>query len=526
MRKYVFVLILLLAIFLRFNNLNWDNNFHLHPDERFLTMVGNSLKIPKSTLDYFNTSKSTLNPANVGYKFFVYGTFPLTLNKLIAVGLSNDNYNDFTIQGRFLSALFDLLTVIVIYKIAKLLIPKKNKGNLPLWSAFFYAIAVYPIQSSHFFTTDSFQIFFSLLAVYLVMRSKYILSVFFFGLAIASKISAVYIFPLILAFIFFNNRNIKKIFFLTTIYLLLTTFVIFLADPKFFTPAFFDSLRQLQTLSVREAWYPPLVQWLSKTPVVFSLFNLAFIGVGLLYFILVIVGMIWIISNIPYRVNKYQISKLKIILIWVVLFFLYQSSQLVQSIRYLYILFPFLAIFAAVGITQIKNYKIQIIVLLLSLIWPIMFSTIYFHKHTRVEASEWIYSKLESGSLILGEYWDDALPLSIPNNSDKTFQIELLPVFDQDTSEKWKKMNGLLNTADYYILSSNRGWGSIPTVPERYPKMSKFYNDLLAGKLNYKKIKEFKPYYYRFFELSSAWVDESFTVYDHPTVMIFARQKK
>ena len=46
---------------------------------------------------------------------------------------------------------------------------------------------------------------------------------------------------------------------------------------------------------------------------------------------------------------------------------------------------------------------------------------------------------------------------------------------------------------DYYILSSNRGWGSIPTVPEKYPKMSKFYRDLLEEETNYKKIKEFTP---------------------------------
>lgn len=529
--KVFLILILLLAIFFRFNNLNWDSNQHLHPDERFLTMVGNSLKIPNNIIDYLNSNKSTLNPANVGYKFFVYGTFPLTLNKLIAVSFGNDNYNSFTIQGRFLSALFDLLTVIVVYKIAKLLFSKIT--DLALWSAFFYVIAVYPIQASHFFTTDSFQVFFSLMAVYLSTRSKLVLSAIFFGLALASKISTVYVLPLIFIFTalpFLRKKQWLNILVKYIFFVIVVTLTVFFADPKFFTPIFFDNLHQLRALSVKEAWYPPLVQWLSKKPVIFSFQNLAFYGVGLPYFTLVIVGMVWIISKI-------KNFELLIILIWVILFFLYQSSQLVQSIRYLYILFPFLAIFAAIGITQLFNYILRItnsklirnssfvIMILILLIWPLMFSSIYFHKHTRVEASEWIYQNLKTESLILSEYWDDPLPLGVTNRYGKQFQIEALPVFDPDTKEKWERINQLLGKADYYVLSSNRGWGSITTVPEKYPKMSKFYNDLLAGKLSYKKIKEFKPYYYRFFQPSNSLIEETLTVYDHPTVMVFKKKE-
>jgi len=156
-----------------------------------------------------------------------------------------------------------------------------------------------------------------------------------------------------------------------------------------------------------------------------------------------------------------------------------------------------------------------------------MFSSIYLNKHTRVEASEWIYKNLPSGSSILSEAWDDGLPLPIVNNYEKQFTGEQLPVFDPDTPEKWQKMNKMLAKADYYILSSNRGWGSISTVPEKYPKMSKFYKELLADKNPlYKKIKQFDPYYYRFFSLPNNWVEETFTVYDHPQVMIYENVKR
>ena len=123
----------------------------------------------------------------------------------------------------------------------------------------------------------------------------------------------------------------------------------------------------------------------------------------------------------------------------------------------------------------------------------------------------------------MGEYWDDPLPLSVTGNYGKQFIVEQLPVFDPDTTEKWLKMNEMLKKADYYVLSSNRGWGSVVTVPEKYPLMSRFYEQLLSDKFSFKKIKEFKPYYYKFFQLPNSWIDESFTVYDQPTVIILKK---
>lgn len=582
MKQWFIILIVILAIFFRFNNLNWDSNFHLQPDERFLTMVGNSIKIPGKFLDYFNPRTSTLNPANVSYKFFVYGQFPLTLNKLLAVVFNNDNYNDFTILGRFLSAFFDLVIVILVYKTAKLLSTKVTSYKLrvtsfPLWSAFFYAISVLPIQLSHFFAVDSFLNFFMFGSFYCALKSSeartsgfwqkikgsMILSAIFFGLALACKITAIFILPLNLFFILFNNKkiDIKRIILLSIFYFLSSYFVLRLADPYLFQSAnFFDprpnkifveNLRQLKSFSGANVWYPPAVQWIHKPPVIFSLVNLAVFGVGIPYFILVILGMVGVISKIKDQRSKThsknqkennnetmkQWNNIMIILIWVATFFLYQSTQFAKPMRYFIFIYPFLAIFAALGINQLINFGLRItdsiiirnasfvILIILLIVWPLMFSTIYFHKHTRIEASEWIYRNLPNTSIILGEEWDDPLPLSVKETYGKQFRVEILPVFSMDTTEKWQKMNDLLSRADYYILSSNRGWGSITTVPEKYPKMSQFYNNLLANSLSYQKIKEFKPYYYRFFELPNDWIDESFTVYDHPTVMIFEAKK-
>src|SRR4030066_841829 len=92
------IAILLLAVSFRVVGLNWDENQHLHPDERFLTMGETALQprtcstpgIPVEACPeeqktwispslYFNTAKSSMNPHNRGYGFFVYGTLPIFL---------------------------------------------------------------------------------------------------------------------------------------------------------------------------------------------------------------------------------------------------------------------------------------------------------------------------------------------------------------------------------------------------------------------------------------------------------------
>jgi hypothetical protein len=104
-----------------------------------------------------------------------------------------------------------------------------------------------------------------------------------------------------------------------------------------------------------------------------------------------------------------------------------------------------------------------------------------------------------------------------------------MTVFNPDTTEKWMKMDALLQTGDYLILSSNRGWGSIPTAPERYPQMTKFYEDLFNNKLQYKMMKTFTSYPSLEYlgiplTIDDDIAEEAFTVFDHPKVIIFQKQ--
>lgn len=558
MKKILITLaIILLAFFFRFNNLDWDENFHLHPDERFLTMVGTAMKLPSSINQYFDQKTSLMNPTNIGYPFFVYGRFPLIMTKYLASVYKMDNYNDFTILGRQLSAFFDIIIIFFIIKTVELL-EKKHKlsSSIKYWSGFFYAITVLPVQLSHFFAVDTFLNFFMFGSFYFALRADHdrplqntIISSIFFGLALSCKVTALFIIPLNLFFIiktvFVRRQSFAKVVVLFFLYFILAYFTLRLADPYLFknlnlfdptiSKVFVENIKSLQNMSIKsmDNWFPPMVQWLNKNTIQHSLVNNIVFGLGIPYVILMFIGMIKVILLF---LRKRASVSIFIILTWVLGFFIYQSIQVTPTLRYFIIIYSFLAIFAGIGIDIILNRfrqnrfilnTLYFILCVFLLIWPLMFSSIYFNKNSRVEASEWIYKNLPDGSYILSEAWDDGLPLPIINNNGKRFSGEQLSVFDPDTPEKWQKINSMLDNADYYILSSNRGWGSIPTVPKKYPLMSKFYNELLENKnSDYEKIKEFKPYYYSFFELPNNLVDESFTVYDHPTVLIYKNIKK
>ena len=85
--EVLLVLVLLFGCYLRIVGLNWDENQHLHPDERFLTMVESSLTPIEQPADYFDTANSTLNPHNTGHGFFVYGTVPIFITRYTAEGI-------------------------------------------------------------------------------------------------------------------------------------------------------------------------------------------------------------------------------------------------------------------------------------------------------------------------------------------------------------------------------------------------------------------------------------------------------
>ncbi|MGW8317800.1 MAG: DUF2298 domain-containing protein [Candidatus Promineifilaceae bacterium] len=199
------LLILLLGAYFRFTGLNWDDTYHLHPDERFLTAVAAQLH-STDPVTYLKTSESSLNPYNVGQTFYVYGNFPMTVTRL-AAELSDHvclNYlpscsQNFTfydgihLVGRFLSALLDLVSILFIFLIGRRL----YDWRVGILGALLLSMAVLPIQQSHFFTMDNWAAALTTITVYAAVRASqdatslrwWVMAGLTLGLTVASRIN-------------------------------------------------------------------------------------------------------------------------------------------------------------------------------------------------------------------------------------------------------------------------------------------------------------------------------------------------
>jgi dolichyl-phosphate-mannose--protein O-mannosyl transferase len=159
--------VLMLGAYFRFTGIDWDQDHHLHPDERFMTMVASSISPVESLSEYFDTSVSRLNPNNRGYGFYVYGTLPLFIVRYAGELVGQTGYSEIHLVGRFFSGLADLLTVLLVYLISLRLF---RNYRLALVAALFSALAVLQIQLSHYFTVDTYTNFFTFLAFYFAVR--------------------------------------------------------------------------------------------------------------------------------------------------------------------------------------------------------------------------------------------------------------------------------------------------------------------------------------------------------------------
>ncbi|HUW24514.1 MAG TPA: glycosyltransferase family 39 protein [Patescibacteria group bacterium] len=564
--KLILGLILFLAAFLRLYGLNWDQGQHLHPDERFLTMVETALSLPQTFNEYLNPQTSPMNPHNRGYQFFVYGTFPLFLTKLAGELTNYSDYDQIHFIGRFLSALFDLSTILIIFKIGQRVFNTKA-GIL---AAFLYSSMVLPLQLSHFFAVDTFLTFFLVLSFYFLV----LLTTDFrllttatlgisFGFALACKISALFFGPVIVGGLLFilikkSKQPIKICLGLITV-LAFSALAFRLSQPSAFAtasfgqwrinPQFVVNLKELRQYDNPETLFPPSIQWLATKPILFPLKNLIFWGVGLPLGITAVFSLLYAIAqllnfSISVRGRTFKLEAKKFLyflaLFWILGIFFYQGSQFSKNMRYFLPIYPFLALLSAdflLKIIDLLRGKLSKRALFVSvslffslfLIYPLSFMSIYAQPNTRMAASNWIYQNIPAGATLLNEEWDDPLPLNLPQENSSIYTQEYVFMYAPDTPEKWKKINSQLEKVDYIVLSSNRAYGSTMRLADRYPQTIAYYQSLFTGSGKFQKVAEFYSYpcLPHLGALSICFNDddaeESFTVYDHPKVIIFKK---
>jgi 4-amino-4-deoxy-L-arabinose transferase-like glycosyltransferase len=472
--------------------------------------------------------------------------------------------------GRMLSAFFDTLTALFIYKIALLL--KSHNKKFALCAAFVYAIAFFPIQNAHFFVVDPLLTFFTTATLYQLIyyiknpSIKTLLKISFFSAgAITTKFTGILLFPIILITlvigrfrisqdklnVFLSFGKLRVTSYELQVFLFILSFLVF---SFLFMPYGYVHYEQfIKEISLQLKMnsdpfiFPYTLQYVNTLPYWYYVKNIFLWGMGPVISLLALFGLVGFIIKANQFIKRTK-SRLRItnkelrvllLSLYFILHFMIIGRSAVKFMRYMLPLYPFFALLAGYGLYRISKHRslfrfkpVSTTLLVIATIWTLTFMLIYTRPTTRIQASDWIYRNIPAGAIIAVEHWDDQLPLF----SGAQYTFEILELYNQDTPEKWRKINRQLANSDYIVIASNRLYVPLMKLtncrelPENhcYPKTSDYYQNLFNGSLGFEKVAEFTSFpgikiNGLQLTIDDSEADESFTVYDHPKVMIFKR---
>lgn len=472
--------ILMVGAIFRFSGLNWDDGFHQHPDERYMTMVAEAIRPVDGIGSYFDTATSTLNPLKHGS--YTYGMLPLFVTRMVAGWVNKTSYDSITLVGRFLSGVFDLAAIWALYLLAKHLYNQK----IAYLAAALAAAAVLPIQLSHFFTVDSFSTVFVVLSFYFAIlaipidqpgyrlsknNQKYFAYFgFLVGLAGACKVNTLPVMAIIfiaaVVYLIMERKQpqIRKVIGWLILGLFIAVFMALLAF-RIFQPYAFNG-PAITNLSINERWlqvikevtnqvagnseWPPNHHWTNR-PFPYAWINMVLWGMGLPLGLMAWFGWGWA----GFRMWKGEWRKHLLPFTWVLAYFIWQNMQFWRYMRYFMPIYPFLILFAAWAMVEIlsknkaslehirdigtslknqwgnarKNWKGILAILLVAIVtlgsygYALAFIHIYSVPHTRVSASRWILNNIDG-------------PFNVKVETSKNEKTYPIPVYNNHVLEK------------------------------------------------------------------------------------------
>ncbi len=186
-----------------------------------------------------------------------------------------------------------------------------------------------------------------------------------------------------------------------------------------------------------------------------------------------------------------------------------------------------------------------VIMVATTVLYALAFSGIYSRPHTAVAASEWINANVPAGASIVngGSYWDEQLP------DLGRYDVWTFPAYHPDSDRnKIPELVERLAESDYIVFYSNRAYGSIARLADRYPQTSAFYRALFGEGLGYRLERVFlsypslagvhlrddpyrraglpAPVEYGGAIINLGYADENVIGYDHPQVLVFRNEDR
>jgi 4-amino-4-deoxy-L-arabinose transferase-like glycosyltransferase len=330
-----------------------------HPDERHMVSV------------VMDLSWEDLNPRSFAYGSLSYysaffsGSFLTTvIPSLGRAGESQLSYDNYFILGRSLAVLFGLLTIVATYRLGRLVY---GGAAVPLVAAALLATNFLHIQLSRFFTSDILLTLLTTCCLIGIVRiakegglRAYLVTGLFLGLALATKVSALYLGAPIAVAIgidwWVRKTSFKKIVLGSAVLLAAAALLLLCTQPYMVLD--FDTFRKHtmeQINMVRGEWRPPYtIQYEGTTPYLYPLLEMARYTIGWPVFVLIIVG----VGTAALRAFRNGVHSEVLLLTWVFAVFLASAGLTVKFPRYLLPIYPALVLLGAAGVLNPPRNKV------------------------------------------------------------------------------------------------------------------------------------------------------------------------
>lgn len=596
LRVGALAVVLVVALAFRLYGANWDQGGFFHPDERFILL----LKLPEIAPLWPFDLKKALDPAASPWNphWFAYGSFPFYLMRAafdLAQGvLGKLPLDDTRFLGRGFSALADTGTVALVYWLGSRLYGWRTG----LLGAALLALAVIHIQLSHFAAFDvqlTFWVTCTIAGAALAMRRpgwpSVVVTALGLGLGLATKVSvAELLAPIAVGhalYVFtqpdgalgrrFTGERVQRAVVALAATLALAGVLTVIAQPYALLdlPAFLHDTQEQTQMALRSVDLPYTRQYIGTTPYLYQFQQLSGWGLWWPLGLVAWAGLLLCAVRGLYGLRPADL----LLLSWILPYFLFTGAFPVKFLRYMLPVTPLLVLLGArllvswqaaaaraaapspwhepsparpaavYGVlapplagyrwTSLPTVAIAL-VLALTALYAVAYTSIYRQPHAAQRMAEWIRGNVRPGTPMLKEHWEEGLP-----HLEAYPQAEL-PMYEPDNPAKVDTLARLLATNEYIIFFSNRLYGTVGNLPERYPVSSKYYHLLFNGDLGY-QVAHYEASYPQALNLTwvndtfgrpglpavvdptppgaaviqKSFADESFSAYDHPLVILF-----
>ncbi|MDA1127626.1 MAG: DUF2298 domain-containing protein [Chloroflexi bacterium] len=548
------LVILVVALTLRLNGINWDHGYGFHPDERDIYMRSGCMydllmDAPNAqTCGYvlaepdaqpglpgigtlLDKDRSPLNP-----HWFPLGSILIYLMvffRSVAELFTDLNSLEMRYFGRPLSALADVGSVAMVFVLGRRL----YSNGVGLLAAGLTAISVIHIQNSHFFRPETFSVFFTLVSFWAMwrmlerrrLRDSALLGLML-GLAIAPKVSILPILaPLFLVYWYrvldeidgnwseITPGVVLRISRHAALAAVVAGGVFLISAPYALLDikAFVGDVASQANMAQTAGLWPFTIQYIGTPSFIYQIQQSSVWGLG------IPLGVVaWL--AIPFTAVAAWLWRGTrradlFLLAWVVPGFIFLETFEVHFLRYVFPLMPIMVIMGARMLLWLveaaKPLATRIAgritwrdadlarllpgVAVAVVVFVVGATAFYALAFQRVYAEE---HPAVTASVWINENVPRGTSIVSDNHWDEfvpslySYAVWQYPVYEPDTSDKMNTLAGRLASSEYVVFYSSRPYASAARAPERFPFSNNYYQRLFAGDLGYELDRSFTTY--------------------------------